>query len=351
MNIAFHIADRSVTFFAKGRPWVIAEDHEHFSTIRNGLMSDPQMEREELVSLADPIVAIRAASNGKITIEFDNVFYNGEVMHNVWVEKLLGLKVAGLPFDPLIKALESLQKNPTAAARERLPIFVEQSKLGILPDGRIAAMKVIRSDYTDCHSGTFDNTPGMIVEQARDNCDPDPNNECSTGLHLGAYAYLPSFGLSDSDKRVVLCAFWPEDVVAVPRDYSGQKMRVCRYEVLEELTKSALPGYIEENQIMMQDYELEVDVYEGLDEDDDYDGESVEGLDDDNDDAPEDQSVVGLEPVTADQVRQIIAEAIAASKPKPRKRKPKAKAKAPPKKTVLKRKTPAKKPAKKKSRR
>ncbi|MCG3776157.1 MAG: hypothetical protein JW395_3006 [Nitrospira sp.] len=349
MNIAFHIADRSITFFAKGRPWVVAEDGDNFVAIRKGLLSIPQMDREELVKLADPVIALREASNGKINVEFDQVFYNGEVMHNVWVEKLLGLKSQGLPFDPLMKALESLQRNPTAAARERLPIFVEQSMLGILPDGRVAAMKVVRSDYMDCHSGSFDNAPGRIVEQPRDNCDPDPDNECSSGLHLGAYAYLPNYGMNQSDRRVMLCAFWPEDVVAVRKDYSGQKMRVTRYEVLEELEKSSLPGFIEENKFMMQDYELaEVDDEDDFENNEDHFANDAE-YEPIYPELPTGTIIPITTPdpaITLDQVGQMIADALAAAKPKPRKRR------APAKKTkqVLRRKTPVKKKAIKRKR-
>jgi hypothetical protein len=69
----------------------------------------------------------------------------------------------------------------------------------------------------------------------RDDVDPDRNRTCSAGLHCCSQEYLPEFGCGAGNK-IVEVRVDPKDVVAVPTDYNNTKMRVCKYEVLREIT-------------------------------------------------------------------------------------------------------------------
>lgn len=269
MQIPYNITDRSIMFFANGRPWNVSADNKNFDTIRTILLSQTvgrggvdnrtndqvQAIANQLVDLADEGAALIRASKGKLIIEGNELIYNGEILHNVWVDKIISFKTKDEKFTPVFNALEDLQKNPTPEARDRLPIFVERSKLGFLPDGRICAFKVVRHDYTDVHTGTLDNHPGKHVEIPRDRVDPNPDQTCSYGLHLGALEYIPSFGLYNHDRRVMLCAFWPRDAVAVPVDYNGSKLRVCAYDVLSELDKKFIEDFMTKNQTTITGYD------------------------------------------------------------------------------------------------
>jgi hypothetical protein len=62
----------------------------------------------------------------------------------------------------------------------------------------------------------------------------DKYQACSTGLHVGSYDYVKDFG--GQWARFVTVKVFPEDVVSVPVDYSGGKLRACKYEVLEDVT-------------------------------------------------------------------------------------------------------------------
>jgi hypothetical protein len=79
--------------------------------------------------------------------------------------------------------------------------------------------------YTDAHTRTFTIKIGEVVTIPRNECDANPNQTCSRGLHLGNLNFMRkgSFG---SEGLVCLCN--PKDVVAVPRSYDG-KMRTCSY--------------------------------------------------------------------------------------------------------------------------
>ena len=63
----------------------------------------------------------------------------------------------------------------------------------------------------------------------RNEVDDNPDNTCSSGLHVAAYNYAKSF----SSGHLVEVEINPEDVVAVPNDYDGEKMRVCKFKVVK----------------------------------------------------------------------------------------------------------------------
>lgn len=260
--IPFHIADYSATFFAVGRGFTVGSDSANFIEIRR-LLTSGEGTVDQLVELADPRIALAVASNGLCTVVGNSVMFEGMELHGVWVEKILAFKANDLPFDPIMLALADLQKNPGEKARSRLPVFVEQSKLGFLPDGRIAALKYVSRDYTDCHSGTYSNKVGDTPSMERSDVDANPDNECSSGLHLGAYDYVTQY--YDSSKRIMLCAFWPSDVVAVPRDYNGQKMRVSKYEVLEEMDLATLRDFVFANSNLLRSYQVTMPAESSLD--------------------------------------------------------------------------------------
>jgi hypothetical protein len=122
-------------------------------------------------------------------------------------------------------------ENPSFRAVSELYDFLEASQLPITEDGCFLAYKRIRSDYTDVHSGSFDNSIGQVVSMPRNEVDEDKDRTCSAGLHFCSRAYLPHF----CGDRIVVLKINPADVVAIPSDYNNAKGRACRYEVIQEL--------------------------------------------------------------------------------------------------------------------
>lgn len=82
------------------------------------------------------------------------------------------------------------------------------------------------SAYTDWYSGTFDIDLGVLQEMNREEADPDPDRECSKGLHLGSWSYVKNF--ANSNSHILVCVASPTDVVAIPR-FDRSKIRFCRY--------------------------------------------------------------------------------------------------------------------------
>ena len=99
------------------------------------------------------------------------------------------------------RASKACSSNPSMRARERFPIFAEVSGFGFLKDGRMGAFKAVRADFTDIHSGKFDNSPGKVVSMPREDVDDDPEKTCSAGFHLGALSYVQDFGHITTNAR------------------------------------------------------------------------------------------------------------------------------------------------------
>lgn len=188
---------------------------------------------------------------GNIVIDGERVTYKGANIGGYFVTKIVEFAAAGRDVTRLLKGLDRLQENPSYRIREQLYRFLERGNIAWDDDGRFLAYKKIRSDYTDVHTGTIDNSVGNVVEMDRRNVDDDPEQTCSRGLHVCSQEYLHNF----SGARVVVVAVDPADVVAIPIDYNHTKMRVCRYEVREEVALDRVSSY-------ERDYYNEPDEYE-----------------------------------------------------------------------------------------
>lgn len=117
---------------------------------------------------------------------------------------------------------------------EDLLKFMERGDLPIADDGSILIYKVLRRSgdkYVDCHSRQVEQWVGAYVCMDESLVDRNRNNECSNGLHVARRGYLSGF----SGDVCVLAKLAPEDVITVPT-YDANKMRVCGYHILFELT-------------------------------------------------------------------------------------------------------------------
>lgn len=79
------------------------------------------------------------------------------------------------------------------------------------------------------YNGHIPNKLGSTVEMPRSEVVADPKIGCGPGLHVGTHKYAKSWA------RGVLLTVKvnPRDVVSVPVDCAAQKIRTCRYEVIE----------------------------------------------------------------------------------------------------------------------
>lgn len=234
---SFIMADTHITVcFADGfQATVYASDPNYGKMSEAVRNSDWDRARE----LAEPAEAVRKAvagvDGGDVHIDNGIVLFGDLELHNTLTDRMLAMLSDGFDVTPLMLFLENLMSNPSFRAVNELYDFLEASHLPITEDGHFLAYKRIKEDYTDCHSGTMDNSIGEVVEMPRNMVDEDKNRTCSAGLHFCARSYLDNF----HGARIVVLKINPADVVAIPTDYNNAKGRTCRYEVIQELEVEA----------------------------------------------------------------------------------------------------------------
>lgn len=212
--------------------YTINRTHIKYDRLKEAIKSGKWDTVQQLV---EPRQMVLDYGQGKISIKGETIYWQGREMHNALTRRLVKMLEEEFPVEPLVKFMENLMENPSHRAVNELYGFLENNNLPITPDGHFLAYKKVRADYTDCHSGTFDNSVGQIVEMERNAVDDDYNRTCSTGLHFCSQEYLKHF----HGDHIMIVKVNPRDVVSVPRDYNNSKCRCCRYEVVGELGVAA----------------------------------------------------------------------------------------------------------------
>lgn len=171
-------------------------------------------------------------SSGDFRIGNGILWYQDETVNDVITERIIQMIRDQFDYQPMLRFLENLYRNPSFRAVEELYGFLRHKFLPITSDGCFLAYKAVTGEFLDKYSKTIDNKPGSVVEMPRYRVDDNCSEGCSQGLHVGAIDYVRSYG-SAGDK-VVICKVNPADVVSVPLDSEQQKVRCCRYEVVAE---------------------------------------------------------------------------------------------------------------------
>lgn len=237
-TVPYSITDKSVSAVIDFTPRVIPQSHPNFEEIRDKLLCG--VTQDELLPLLDIPKAIETFTDGDVVVKNGKLFFKGYEVRNSLATLIIqlmkeGKEKAALPFK---KFLTKAFANPDPRAALDLYDWVIHSKLPITPEGNILAWKAVRSDYKSIHGASrsgkqFDHRVGNVVEQDRSECDANPDQTCSTGLHFCAADYLKNY--AGGGHRVVALEISPTDVVAFPRDYGWSKGRACRYTVVGEV--------------------------------------------------------------------------------------------------------------------
>jgi hypothetical protein len=221
----------------------IAKGSENFRSawtiIRETDMSDEDevaISADEIFTMADPKSAIEKFSQGKLTVNVKEecVYYDGNPIHNSLTNRVIRMvTMNGIEgTQSLINFLEKLMENPSYRAVNSLYDFMQHNDIEINGEGNFYAWKRVRDNYTDCRTGTFDNSVGAEPSMARNMVNEDPEQTCSHGLHVAAKHYLNCF----YGPITLMCEVDPRDVVSCPIDYNFAKLRTCRYKVVEDVS-------------------------------------------------------------------------------------------------------------------
>lgn len=231
-KIKFLLGSDSITVFVSGKTYAVNKEAHTYEMVINAVKANDLVALESALEIRKFITkSLTAGASNRVRVEQDQIFYDDREVTGLIASRIFEVIRLGLDAKPMIKFLENLMANPSKRAVDELFSFLDACKLPITDDGHFLAYKRVRDDYTDVHSGKFDNSVGQILEMPRNAVDEDKNRTCSAGLHFCSYDYLAHFG----GDRIMILKINPADVVAIPADYNNTKGRTCRYEVVGEL--------------------------------------------------------------------------------------------------------------------
>lgn len=245
-KVPYTLSENSITVFWEGKPYSVRKDNANFQGLRQALFD---ARYDEVGDFLDITKAVENFVEGEIEVKDEVVYYKGHRLHGVVVDKLLEMLRAGLKDSaPLTNFITRLQANPSANSVNQLYSFLSYRSLPNDEEGMVLGYKGVQKDFWS-NSGNADtiviqgetndrhqilNEVGATIEVSRRCVDDNKDNHCSFGLHIGSYDYANSW--AGEDGRLLVVKFDPEDAVSVPDDCDFQKLRVCKYTVVEDIT-------------------------------------------------------------------------------------------------------------------
>lgn len=224
-----------ITFVHEGKPYhILRSDNEAYSAAVQ-LIKLGAATSEKLLEILDAprLAMLKLLEDHKdLGMDGDKLTFRGYPIHPSLSQKLEACLREGFGAEPFLRFLENLAQNPRRDVLENLYQFLEYGKMALDDEGHFYAYKAVREDFTDIYTGKYDNSIGQVLEMPAWAVDPNRDRTCSTGFHCCSFDYLPHF--SHDDGHVMVVRVNPRDVVAIPSDYQNTKMRVCRYEVVDE---------------------------------------------------------------------------------------------------------------------
>lgn len=249
-EVNYIILPNSINLAFDGKVETINTGHHSYKQILDAIRED---RLQDIPDILDVNRAFKSVKN--MEVRNGRLYVLNKLAPEIISDRVLKFKAQGLPFEPLIKFTEKLMKNPSFNSRQMLYKFLEHNGHPITKNGTFIAYKKVDKNFKDCYTNTMDNSVGTTVEMPREEVDDNPENTCSSGLHVAAYNYARNF----SSGHLVEVEIDPEDVVAVPNDYNGEKMRVCKYRVIKVCESKLDVDLYEENEDYSSDYDVDED--------------------------------------------------------------------------------------------
>lgn len=239
-----------ITVFTNGQMLSALDTHPNWTAIKAGAEADdPNV--IDLFDIGRTAQTRFEKLSDRVSVKGGKVFFDNQPTHNALTEQVVRFIEAGQEdFGPLVEFFEKVQSNPNEHSREQLYSWLDVHDFTILPNGNFVGYKGVRSVATTDgvkyesishgtaisdgveYTGAIPNPIGAVVEMARDAVQHDPSVGCHTGLHVGTWDYASGF----AQGAVLKVEVNPRDVVSVPTDCNHQKLRTCRYTVLEVIS-------------------------------------------------------------------------------------------------------------------
>lgn len=258
MKIPYIMGRDSITVMCDGVTHTITRDHVNYVALQDAIREQKWDVVPELVTPIRAVQNFVATSQGGITIQGDQVLYQGVPVHNSVTDRILTMVREGFDAQPLMRFLSKLLSNPSKTAVTELYDWLAGTSLPITEDGDFIAYKKVSDNYYDLYSGKVLNKPAAlmtpeelarfpqtmkdvrveivdgetVLHMPRNQVDDRRDRTCSQGLHFCSLSYLSSY--HGGQGRVLLVRINPADVVSIPSDYDFAKGRAWRYTILRE---------------------------------------------------------------------------------------------------------------------
>ena len=247
-KVPYTMSEESITILWEGKPYSVRKDNANFALLRQALFN---ADYDKVGEYLDIQKAVEDFVDGEVEIKDEVVYYHGNRVHGVVVDKLLEMLRAGLKdSSPFVNYIKRLMLNPSSNSVEELYTFLGYKQLPITPEGKVLGYKGVQHDFWST-TGNADtivvqgktnerhqilNEVGETIEVQRRCVDDNKDRHCSHGLHIGSYDYAE--GWAGSDGKLLLVEFDPEDAVSVPTDCGYQKLRVSKYKVVADISET-----------------------------------------------------------------------------------------------------------------
>ncbi|WVX87588.1 RIIB lysis inhibitor [Vibrio phage EniLVp02] len=238
MSEGTYVATQShACFYHDGEVVTASSDNRNYHELLKALMNNDFSRAKDLAQLPLQLVGY---SRGLLAVRRaeDNfaVTYAGHDLPSDVATEIIRAATSANEYEleKLSAFVIRLLQNPSYTAVRRAFAFIKAKDIKITNDGLLMCYKNVADDFKDIYSGTFDNSPGQLLQMNRWMVDDDHGKTCSSGLHVCSKSYLSHYG---KGQRTVRCLVDPADIVSIPTDYNDAKMRCCRYYVLDEVKK------------------------------------------------------------------------------------------------------------------
>jgi len=239
-----------LTVFLPGRnPLTVADDHPNYKDLLSELQCGGTTVNilEELADISIAVAKRFRNLSERVAVADGQVYFDGDVVDGTISDIIVrALDEQSDDWRPLVAFMENVAANPEEHSRVQLYDWLRAHSLTITFDGMIVGHKGVRITGTpglyesrqsghaivngDEVNGHVPQRVGDIVEMPRSAVAHDPAASCSTGLHVGTFDYAGRW--AGSGGALLTVAVNPRDVVSVPTDAGGEKVRVSRYLVI-----------------------------------------------------------------------------------------------------------------------
>jgi hypothetical protein len=240
-------------------PYIARDDHPNFKSIIAAAVSGDTDELPFLFDVAETVAHKFQRLSERVTVDNGEIKFDGVAIDSTLSQQILDVIAEGgteASYKGLVAFMEKVYTNPDGPTATRIfDWFKAQDGMTITDEGNIVGYKYVNTDdeygyrsvasgkepvtvrFADgteqVFTGRVPNPVGATVEMPRDLVNNNAEQTCSVGLHVGAWAYSGGHYTRNTLEVHVN----PRDIVSVPVDYDGQKVRVCRYTVVGPVTE------------------------------------------------------------------------------------------------------------------